>query len=294
MQKRLTIFTPTYNRAYILHRLYESLCKQTNKEFIWLIVDDGSSDNTTDMVSKWIQEGLILIEYIRQENQGKHIAHNTGVENCRTQLFFCVDSDDYLLENAIEDIINNIGKIKGDDISGIVSVRTRQDGTVIGTPMPKTVEYSSLSELYEKYKFKGDTALIFKTKVLKKYKFPKIDNEKFMGEEYIYAQIDEKHKLYISHDKYYVCEYLQDGYTTNMFKVIVNSPKGYMELKRTKLKVSKTFFIKYKAASLYIVGCWLSKERSCVKNSPNKIITILAIPLASIVYWIRFKKLILK
>ena len=291
MEKILTIFTPTYNRGYIIGKLYDSLLSQTNKNFKWLIVDDGSSDNTEELVKSWIDEDKIEIKYIKQDNQGKHIAHNTGVENCDTELFFCVDSDDYLLDNAIEDIYDDYYKLKDDNISGIVSIRLTKARKPIGTDMPINIEYSSLSDLYEKYKFKGDTALVFKTNILKEYKFPKIDGEKFIGEEYIYCQIDAKYKLKVSHKKYYVCEYLEDGYTSNIFKLIKNNPKGYSILKKTKLKVSKSFIIKYKAASLYIVGCWLSKDKNILKKSTNKFITILAYPLAYVVYSIRFKRI---
>lgn len=291
MKKILTIFTPTYNRGYIIGKLYDSLLSQTNKNFKWLIVDDGSNDNTEELVKSWIDEDKIEIKYIKQDNQGKHIAHNTGVENCDTELFFCVDSDDYLLDNAIEDIYDDYYKLKDDNISGIVSIRLTKDRKPIGTDMPINIEYSSLSDLYEKYKFKGDTALVFKTNILKEYKFPKIDGEKFIGEEYIYCQIDAKYKLKVSHKKYYVCEYLEDEYTSNIFKLIKNNPKGYSILKKTKLKVSKSFIIKYKAASLYIVGCWLSKDKNILKKSTNKFITILAYPLAYVVYSIRFKRI---
>lgn len=291
MKSKLTIFTPTYNRAYILPKLYESLIKQTNKNFIWLIVDDGSYDNTKGLVNKWIKENIINIEYIKQENQGKHIAHNTGVDNCKTELFFCVDSDDYLLENAVEDIYSDYYKIEDKNIAGIVSIRMTKEKKTIGTDMPINIKYSSLSDLYEKYKFKGDTALVFKTDILKMYKFPNINGEKFVGEEYIYCQIDEIYQLLISDSKYYICEYLDDGYTTNMFKLIANNPRGYMELKNKKLKTSTRFNIKYKAASLYVVGCWLSKEKNIIKNSNNKLITIISYPLAIIVYFVRFAKI---
>ena len=291
MKSKLTIFTPTYNRGYILPKLYESLIKQTNKNFIWLIVDDGSYDNTKGLVNKWIKENIINIEYIKQENQGKHIAHNTGVDNCKTELFFCVDSDDYLLENAVEDIYSDYYKIEDKNIAGIVSIRMTKEKKPIGTDMPINIKYSSLSDLYEKYKFKGDTALVFKTDILKMYKFPNINGEKFVGEEYIYCQIDEIYQLLISDSKYYICEYLDDGYTTNMFKLIANNPKGYMELKNMKLKTSTRFNIKYKSASLYVVGSWLSKEKNIIKKSNNKLITIISYPLAILVYFIRFSKI---
>lgn len=291
MANLLTIFTPTYNRGYTLNKLYNSLINQTNKSFTWLIVDDGSTDNTKELVNKWIQEDKIKIEYIKQENQGKHIAHNTGVDNCKTELFFCVDSDDYLLKNAVEDILKCRDKIRENDVSGIVSLRITKSGQAVGTEMPYGIEYSSLSDLYEKYRFKGDTALVFKTNILKKYKFPKIDGERFVGEEYIYCQIDEKHKLYICPYKYYVCEYLEDGYTNNIFKLIANNPIGYMELKKMKFKVSKKFTVKYKAAALYIVGSWLSGNKNLIKDFPNKIMLILAFPLAVIVYYKRYRKI---
>lgn len=291
METKLTIFTPTYNRAYILPKLYNSLMNQSNKEFIWLVVDDGSTDETEMLVKKWIDESNICIQYIKQENQGKHIAHNTGVENCQTELFFCVDSDDYLLEHAIETILDDCQKINSEEICGIVSIRITEDMSPIGTDMPQNIKYSSLTDLYQKYGLRGDSALIFKTQVLREFKFPQIKGEKFIGEEYIYCQIDVMYKLYISYDKYYVCNYLEDGYTTNMFKLITNNPKGYMKLKQIKLKTSKGFFPNYKAASLYIVGGWLASESQILKTSTKKIYVILAYPLAVIVYLVRFYRI---
>lgn len=292
MKSKLTIFTPTYNRGYIIGKLYDSLLSQTNKNFKWLIVDDGSSDNTEELVKSWIDEGKIEIKYIKQENQGKHIAHNTGVENCDTELFFCVDSDDYLLDNAVEDIYSDYCNIQDNSIAGIVSIRMTEKIEPIGTDMPIGIRYSSLSDLYEKYKFRGDTALVFKTNILKKYKFPKINGEKFVGEEYVYCQIDKNYKLFISSNRYYICEYLEDGYTKNVAKLIVNNPKGYTLLKLTKLRVSKSIIYRYKTAALYIVGCWLSNNKHIIKNSPRKVITLCAYPLATIVYIFRFLKIV--
>ena len=92
----LTVFTPSYNRAYTLNKCYESLKRQTSQDFIWLIIDDGSSDNTKELVDKWIKEDKINIKYIYQKNQGMHGAHNTAYENIDTELNVCIDSDDYI------------------------------------------------------------------------------------------------------------------------------------------------------------------------------------------------------
>lgn len=296
MKKMVTIFTPTYNRAYILPNLYKSLLLQKNKNFLWLIVDDGSTDDTYELVKEWINQGFIEIKYYKQKNSGKHIAHNLAVNMCSTKLFFCVDSDDYLLDNAIEDILLDYEYIKDrDDISGIVTAKINNIGNPIaGTYMPKCIKLSGLCELSEKYGYKGDSASVFKSEILKQYKFLKIDNEKFMAEQYIFCQIDSNYKMYISQKLYYVCEYLEDGYTKNIFKVMLKNPKGYREVKRMKLIHSKKsgFKVRYKQASLYTVGCWISNTKKIIYTSPDKFYTVISLPLAIIVYYIRFYKLL--
>ena len=106
MMKTVTVFTPTYNRAYTLPKLYNSLCRQTSVDFMWLVVDDGSTDNTEELIKGWQEENKVLIEYHKQSNGGKMRAHNLGVKLCNSELFFCVDSDDYISDVAIEHIID--------------------------------------------------------------------------------------------------------------------------------------------------------------------------------------------
>ncbi len=102
----LTVFTPTYNRAFTLHLCYESLKRQSCKDFVWLIIDDGSSDNTRELVNSWIAENTVSIQYYYQENQGMHGAHNAAYERIETELNVCIDSDDYMADHAIEKIIS--------------------------------------------------------------------------------------------------------------------------------------------------------------------------------------------
>ena len=120
MKATLTIFTPAYNRAYTLHKCYESLKKQTNKDFEWLIIDDGSTDNTRQLVQSWIEENIIPIKYHYQKNQGMHGAHNTAYELIDTELNVCIDSDDYMPDDAVEKILKFWDKNKSDNIAGIV------------------------------------------------------------------------------------------------------------------------------------------------------------------------------
>ena len=176
----ITVFTPVYNRRYILEKCYQSLLHQTNKNFKWLIVDDGSTDQVEDLITQWIEEKKIAIHFIRQENGGKHVAHNTGVLNCDTDLFICVDSDDYLTDDAIELVYKYWDMIKNNQqLAGIAMLRKYQNGQLMSTHMPKGIDSSTLYDLYENYHFKGDLALVFRTEILKKYLFPQFENEKF-------------------------------------------------------------------------------------------------------------------
>lgn len=240
--KKITIFTPTYNRAYILGRAYESLLNQTNKDFIWLIIDDGSTDNTEELVKNWKKDNKIEIEYIKQENQGKHIAHNTAVENCKTEFLLILDSDDFLSKNAIEILEKEVEKIKDkENISGIIGNRWNyKNNKVIGTEMPKKIKIASGLELYQKLEFRGDTLRLYKTKILKTVLFPKFEGEKFVYENVVFDVIDSKYKMLINRDKLYYGEYLEDGYTTNAKKIEENNPKGYACALNSGIKYSIT------------------------------------------------------
>ena len=134
--KTLTVFTPSYNRAYTLHKCYESLLRQTSKDFTWLIIDDGSSDNTKELVDSWINENKIEINYIYQENQGMHGAHNTAYKNIKTELNVCIDSDDYMPDDAVKKIISFWNKNKRSDLAGIMALDAYTDGKVIGDKFP--------------------------------------------------------------------------------------------------------------------------------------------------------------
>lgn len=288
----ITVFTPTYNREYKLSQLYNSLISQTNKDFEWIIVDDGSTDNTKSLVASWISENKIKIRYYKQKNQGKPIAHNKGVLESKGELFICVDSDDYLIDKAIEIIEKNWNKHRDNtNCVGMVAAKVLKNNETVGTEMPKNVNYSTLQDLYCKYKHKGDTALIYRCEIIKKYQFPKINGEKFIPETYLYNQIDQEGKLAIIYDKFYVCEYLEDGYTSNSAKLIKNNPIGYIISAEIAKKYANTFRSKIKATAKIILGNWLANKKGYFKSSDEKIMIILATPLAFIVYLKKYRKL---
>ena len=290
IDKVMSVFTPTYNRAYILPRLYDSLCRQTCNRFEWLIVDDGSCDNTKEVVDEWIREDKITIRYFWQENGGKQRAYNLGVEKSDLDLFLCVDSDDFLSENCVEEILAKWEEIKYmSDIAGIIALRGDMEGKPLGTYFPENLEYTTTTELYGKYKFRGDMTMAYRTDILKQYPYWIADGEKFIGEGYVWSQIDQKYKLAIIPKLFMYGEYLPDGYTYSVRKVTKNNPKSYVVLKKQTIEFADSYWEKYLHTILCIVGCIMSGEKKPLSVVPNKILGVLAYIPAWLVWLVFYK-----
>ena len=148
--KTITIFTPAYNRAHTIGRTYQSLCRQTCKDFEWLVVDDGSTDGTQQLVEGWIAENKIPIRYIYQENQGMHGAHNTAYRNIDTPLNTCIDSDDYMPDDAVEKILRCWQQRGSDHVAGIIGLDMTEDGQVIGTRFNDGMTTTTLQGFYQR------------------------------------------------------------------------------------------------------------------------------------------------
>lgn len=218
--KRLTVFTPTYNRAGLLKRVYDSLLIQNNASFLWLIVDDGSTDNTKEVVDGFISEGKLEIIYKYRENGGKMRAHNMGVSLCETELFMCLDSDDWLNGNAVNEVLSAYDSISNKDcIAGIVAHKGKSETELLtGVEFPEGINKSSLYNLYLNG-FKGETTLVFKTEVIKKYPFPEIDGEKYVPEDFIYDKIDKDYVYIVVPRIITICELMENGYTDSVKKL---------------------------------------------------------------------------
>lgn len=227
----ITVFTPAYNRAYIIGKLYESLLSQTDRNFEWLIVDDGSTDGTEALCKSFIAEQKIPVYYIKTENGGKHRAINRGVKAARGDFFFIVDSDDYLPGNAIERVRFYTEQIKDDcAFAGVCGLRVYTDGRKVGGEADYQVLDTDAISIREKYHVKGDLAEIYKTEVMRQYPFPEFENEKFVSEELVWNRIARKYKLRYFYEGIYVCDYLADGLTKSIRRHFRNSPKGTMNL----------------------------------------------------------------
>ena len=223
----ITIFTPTYNRKQLIERLYQSLLTQTEKNFEWLVVNDGSTDDTEKYFSELLsKQQPFPIHYIKQKNGGKHRAINNGVKNTLGELFFIVDSDDYLTENAIEKINQWIATLDNSrKWAGIAGLRGFSKNKAIGQRNSALYTDAKNSER-RKYNLLGDKAEIYFTNVLKKYPFPEIPGEKFISEEIVWnAMARDGYYLRWFNEIIYICNYLDGGLTKDRFKD-PNNPQG--------------------------------------------------------------------
>lgn len=283
--KTLTVFTPSYNRAYTLHKCYESLLRQTSKDFTWLIIDDGSSDNTKELVDRWINENKIEINYIYQENQGMHGAHNTAYKNIKTELNVCIDSDDYMPDDAVEKIISFWNKNKRSDLAGIMALDAYTDGKVIGNKFPNELKESTYFDIYNKYGLKGDKKLIYRSELTTQYPYPIFEGEKYVSLAYKYAKLDSKYKLALMNEVVCNVEYMEDGSSLNMLKQYRRNPKGFAFIRIDNMKNPKASLkFKFKECIHYVSSSFISKNKSFFRESPCKVLTILSLPMGYILY----------
>lgn len=281
----LTIFTPAYNRAHTIGRTYESLCRQTCKDFEWLIIDDGSQDNTRELVEGWIAESIIPIRYIYQQNQGMHGAHNTAYRNITTELNTCIDSDDYMPDDAVEKIITFWKAHGSDRYAGLVGLDIDdQHKQIIGKAFPEGLTETTLSDYYAAGG-SGDKKLVYRTEVINNYpEYPIFDGERYVGLAYKYMLVDQDYNLLTINEPLVIVDYQCDGSSANMYRQYWNNPKGFAFYRKTEMVYAPTLKRKFIACVHYVASSIISKNRRFIKKSPRPILTILAVPMGYIWY----------
>ena len=284
---KFTVFTPTFNRKELLEKLYKSLQKQSYKDFEWLIVDDGSTDGTKEKVKEFLCEKKLDIKYYFKENGGKQRAYNFATENANGELFICLDSDDKYVENGLETILKYWKKYeKNTDIAGMGYLSTYPNGEVIGSSFPEKEMISTQFKIYNKYRVKGDKGLMFRTEIIKKYKFPVFKDEKFITEAVVYNRICEKYKMVYVNEKIEIKEYQEDGLTAKYNNLLLRNPKGqalyHNEINFQKLTLKQ----KILNNAVYYKFCKVAgyKFRKIFQESKSKLFLILAIPIGEFMW----------
>ena len=280
----LTVFTPAYNRAHTLGRTYQSLCRQTCKDFCWLIIDDGSTDNTRQLVERWIEEGRIPIQYIYQKNQGMHGAHNTAYRNINTLLNTCIDSDDYMPDDAVEKILDCWERYGNDRVAGIIGLDVTQGGKVIGTSFPREMKTTTLQGFYQAGG-SGDKKLVYRTDVIKRYpEYPIFEGERYVGLAYKYMLIDQDYELITLNEPLVIVEYQQDGSSFNMYKQYWNNPRGFAFFRKAEMRLTKSLKRKLMVCTHYVSSSIIAHNWKFMQESPEKLLTLLCIPAGFFLY----------
>lgn len=279
----LTIFTPAYNRANTLQRTYKSLLEQDCKDFIWMIIDDGSSDNTANLVTKWQeQENGFDIYYIFKENGGMHTAHNTAYEHINTELNVCIDSDDKLAEGAVSKILQKWVQVRDKGYAGIIGLDADFNGSIIGEPFRENLEETTLMGYYASGGC-GDKKLVYRTDIINQYPpYPVFEGEKYVALAYKYRLIDQKYKLAVLNEVLCNVEYQADGSSNSMLQQYVKNPKGFAFWRKVCMKYPESNKRVFIECVHYVSSSMIGRNIHFIKESPKKMQTILAIPLGMV------------
>lgn len=286
--KTLTILTPVYNRRDRMQVLFESLQRQTNKAFHWMIVDDGSTDNIEEDITYYKANSDFEVLFYRKENGGKHTALNYAFDRLDSELTFIVDSDDYLTNDAVEVILEKWDKIKcQDNICNIIFLRGFDFQNVVGDSFPQSDIIKNDIDMRCRTGIKGDKAEVFRTDLLKKYRFPEFEGEKFQGENYIWWQLSYDHDSYYVNKIIYICEYLEGGLTKSGRKLRIMNPRGGMENSRMGFFKRFPTKMRIKRAMLYVCYGKFAKVsfEETIRESGYPMLIIVSYLPGVLLYW---------
>lgn len=275
----LTVFTPAYNRAHTLPRTYESLCRQDCKDFVWLVVDDGSSDNTAALVRSWQkQENGFEIRYLYQENGGMHTAHNAAYEVIDTELNVCIDSDDCLADGAVKKILDKWCSVKDLGYAGIIGLDADLDGKLIGKGFPDGLTETTLTGYYAAGG-SGDKKLVYRTDVIKQYPpYPVFDGEKYVALAYKYRLIDQDYKLAVLDEVLCNVEYQPDGSSHTMWKQYLKNPRGFAFWRKVCMQYPESKKRLLVDCIHYCSSSQIAHNCNYIQESPRKLLTVLCTP----------------
>lgn len=289
----LTIFTPTYNRAHLLGRLYASLLRQTSDDFCWLIIDDGSTDSTREQVAAWQAEAKFQIQYAYKANGGMHTAHNLAYDLIQTELNVCIDSDDWMPDDAVELILSRWITVCGDPkLAGIVGLDQSPDGALIGTPLPPNGTRCTLTGLYSRHGVRGDKKLVYRSSIVQAFpRYPEFAGERLVPLGWLYALIDQHHELVAFNDVYATVEYQPGGSSDSVIKQYFQSPRGFREARIVSIRHPGNLKDKLRNIVHYGVSCFILGDWRPWRQSPSPSLSVLLWPVSAAAYsYLRVRK----
>ena len=283
--KTLAIITTTYNRDYCIHQVYDSLKSQKSKDFMWLVIDDGSTDNTKDIIDEFIKENLVEIKYYWHPNKGMHGARNLAYDKVDTEINVIIDSDDWLANDAVNKIIDFWKRNKEKDIAGIISLNCKPDGTVIGGRFPKKMKKTTVTEMSDKLNMRGDKKFIYRSELTSLYPYPEIEGENYFPASYKFRMLDLNYKMLIMNEVTCVVDYNDNSATLGRINQYKTCAKGFSFYRNEMIRISKNPKYIVKQTIHYIATSLFSKDRRFINKSHKKLYTIILLPVGIAFYF---------
>lgn len=286
--KTLTVFTPTYNRAHTLRRTYESLCRQTCKDFEWLVVDDGSTDNTRQLVQGFIDEAVIPVRYIYKENGGLYTGYNTAYANIETELNVCIDSDDYMPDNAVGLIVKTWREQGSERYAGIIGL-DYYAGTdkPIGGRFPEDMKECYMLDLHIKHIHRRDSKQVMRTDLMKQVA-PQVgfEGEKNFNPVYMLWQVCDERPLLVLNENLCYVDYQQgDSMSASIFRQYADSPRSFTKGRLIEMGLKRSTWLNNVRLSIhYIASCLITRDGGWLRNTPHKVTAICVAPLGALLY----------
>lgn len=275
---KITVFTPTYNRAHMLKSVFESLLRQTSKDFEWLLVDDGSTDNTKEMIQDFQQQADFPVVYVWKENGGKHTAYNLALEHARGRWFVCLDSDDMLVPDAIAQIVARLEAMPS--AQGVVAYKADGRNANIGDFLPTNVESLHLWEIGIRYGCTGDYVFVYDTDIARKHPFPVFSGERFSPEGVVLDCLE--CNMVIVHQVLMICEYQIDGYTNNFATLMMKNPCGFSMVYMQRIDMPTGYIQRWMNAGKYHCFRKLGKKQVPQYQGDHKLLVFFAVALGAL------------
>lgn len=285
----LTIFTPTYNRAHTLNRVYDSLCRQSCKDFQWMVIDDGSTDSTEELIRQLSQTAPFKVIYIKKENGGLYTGYNTAYANIETELSVCIDSDDFMPDDAVEIIISTWEEHGGPQYAGIIGLDFFLNGEPIGGYFPEELKEVYLFDLKTRNIHSADSKQVMRTDLMKKVA-PQIgfSGEKDFNPYYMLIDATDDIPMLVINKNLCFVEYQEtDSMSRNIYKQYVRSPRSFAKTRELEMRLSRTTVRhQIKSAIHYIAECRLIKQSPFNHKNPCRLYTALLYPLGIMLYYL--------
>ncbi len=276
----LTVFTPSYNRAHTLGRTYDSLCRQTCKDFEWLIIDDGSIDNTHGLVEQWmLADNGFQIRYVYKENGGLHTGYNKAIELMETELCVCIDSDDWMPDDAVNKILSCWKTLGAEQFAGLIGLDYTLDDRPLGGEFPN-IHNCHLYDLTLKYKHTADKKIVIRVDLVKQVApQPTYNGEKNFNPSYMFYQIDFKYEWLILNENLCYVDYQTDGMASGIYRQYLNSPNSFAAIRINNFNIPTAPFSFYLRQYIHLASSSIiSHNYSWLLKAPCPFFSIMALP----------------